>query len=132
MSVTYFINRKMRVKDLKEKGYEIIDNRENVGQYPIVIKHKDAEDCWLGIGEWTTTINDDIDETEFYRLESHHRGIPLMFQMAEDFDIKFMDDEEFEILYYRENHNFNEEDEDKLFDERCEKYMNLFLNDDDE
>lgn len=125
MSVTYYINKKLKVRDLKEKGYEITDNRENEEEYPIIIKHKDAGDSWLGIEGWHTIIADDINDTEFYRLEGSMftGGIGIMFKLAEDFGIKFMDDGEFEMLYYREKHNFKEEDEDKLFNERCDEYM---------
>lgn len=122
MSVTYYINKKLRVRDLQEKGYEITDNRENEEQYPIIIKHKDAGDSWLGIEDW----DDDINNTEFYRLEGKMftGGIGIMFKLAEDFGIKFMDDDFFDTLYFREEHNFKEEDEMKLFNERCEEYMN--------
>lgn len=126
MSVTYYINKKLRVRDLQEKGYEITDNRENEEEYPIIIKHKDAGDSWLGIEDW----DDDINDTEFYRLEGSMLtgGIAIMFKLAEDFGIKFMDDGKFEVLYYREKHNFNEEDEMKLFNERCDEYMNKYMN----
>jgi hypothetical protein len=123
MSVTYYINKKLRVRGLQEKGYEITDNRENEEEYPIIIKHKDAGDSWLGIDE---IVADDINDTEFYRLEGKMftGGIAVMFKLAEDFGIKFMDDDFFDTLYFREEHNFKEEDEMKLFNERCDSYMN--------
>lgn len=126
MSVTYYINKKLRVRDLKEKGYEITDNRENEEEYPIIIEHKDAGDSWLGIEDWDTFIPDDINDTELYRFEGKmvYGGIDIMFKLAEDFGIKFMNDEFFETLYFREEHNFKEEDEMKLFNERCDEFMN--------
>ena len=50
-----------------------------------------------------------------------------MFQIADDFNLKFMNDEEFEDLYFREEHDFTKEDEEKLFNERCDEYMNNML-----
>ena len=128
MSVTYYLNKKLKVKDLKEKGYEVIDNRGNEGEYPIVIK-KGNSDSWLGVDNYHCKISDDIDETKFYRLEGNMfiGGLGIMFQIADDFNLKFMSDEEFEDLYFREEHDFTKEDEDKLFNERCDKYMNQFL-----
>lgn len=128
MSVTYYLSKRIRVKDLKEKNYQIIDNRGNEGQYPIVIKKGDS-DSWLGVDSHHCRISDNIDDTEFYRLEGHMfiGGIGIMFQIADDFNLKFMDDEEFEYLYFREKHDFTKEDEDKLFNERCDEYMNNML-----
>lgn len=128
MSVTYYLNKRIRVKDLKEKGYEIIDNRGNEGEYPIVIKKGDS-DSWLAVDNYHCKISDNIDDTEFYRLEGHLfiGGLNIMFQIADDLDLKFMNDEEFDDLYFREKHDFTKEDKDKLFDERCDEYMNYML-----
>lgn len=128
MSVTYYLNKKIRVKDLKEKNYQIIDNRNNEDQYPIVIKKGDS-DSWLAVDNYHCKISDNIDETEFYRLEGNMSigGIGIMFQIADDFNLKFMNDEEFEDLYFREEHDFTKEDEEKLFNERCDEYMNNML-----
>ena len=128
MSITYYINKRIRVKDLKEKNYQIIDNRKNEGEYPIVIKKGDS-DSWLGVDNYHCKISDNIDDTEFYRLEGcmSFGGIGIMFQIADDFNLKFMNDEEFELMYFRENHDFTKEDEEKLFNERCDGYMNYVL-----
>lgn len=128
MSVTYYLNKRIRVKDLKEKGYEIIDNRGNEGEYPIVIKKGDS-DSWLAVDNYHCKISDNIDDTEFYRLEGRLSigGLNIMFQIADDLDLKFMNDEEFDDLYFREKHDFTKEDKDKLFDERCDEYMNYML-----
>ena len=128
MSVTYYLNKRIRVKDLKEKGYEIIDNRKNEREYPIVIKKGDS-DSWLGVDNYHCKISDNIDETEFYRLEGNMfiGGIDIMFEIADDFNLKFMNDDCFEIMYFREKHDFTKEDEEKLFNERCDEYMNNML-----
>ena len=128
MSVTYYLNKRIRVKDLKEKGYEVIDNRKNERGYPIVIKKGDSE-SGLAVDGFHCKISDNIDDTEFYRLEGKMfiGGIDIMFQIADDFDLKFMNDEEFEYLYFREKHDFTKEDEEKLFNERCDEYMNNML-----
>lgn len=127
MSVTYFLNKRLKVKDLKDKGYNVIDNRGNGHQYyPIGIKDGESAVC---IDGYYTSIKENIDDTEFYRLEGKMftGGLDIVFKIADDFDLKFMSDEEFEELYYREEHDFEKEDEDKLFDEKCDKYMSRFL-----
>lgn len=123
--VTYYLNKRLRVEDLKEKGYEITDNRNDKKLFPIGID-KDGFAGWLAIDGYHTEINDNIDDTVFYRLEGSGfiGGIDLMFEIAEDFDLKFMNDEEFELLYFYEKHDFEKEDEDKLFNDRCDAYMN--------
>lgn len=128
MSVTYYLNKKLRVKDLKEKGYKVIDNRNNEGEYPIVIKKGDS-DSWLAVDNYHCKISDNIDDTKFYRLEGNmfRGGLGIMFQIADDFNLKFMNDEEFEDLYFREEHDFEKEDEEELFNERCTKCMNEYL-----
>lgn len=126
MSVTYYLNKHLRVKDLKEKGYNVIDNREHENEYPIAIEDGDSFVC---IDGYHAKIKENIDDTEFYRLEGKMftGGLGIVFKIADDFDLKFMSDEEFEELYYREEHDFRKEDEIKLFNEKCDKYMSRFL-----
>lgn len=123
--VTYYLNKRLRVEDLKEKGYEITDNRNDKKLFPIGIK-KDGFDDWLAIDGFNAEIKDNIDDTVFYRLEGSGfiGGIDLMFEIAEDFDLKFINDEEYEILFFREEHNESEEEMNKIFEERCDAYMN--------
>lgn len=118
--VSYYMNKAIKVADLKEKGYEVIDNRGKKGEFPVIIK---KEDSWLAIDESNFK---NIDDVVFYRLEGSGfiGGIDLMFEIAEDFDLKFMNDEEYEILFFREEHNESEEEMNKIFEERCDAYMN--------
>ena len=126
MSVTYYLNKKLRVKDLKEKGYDVMDNRNKEGEYPIVIKEKEN---WLAIDANHAIITDNIDDTEFYRLEGSmfKGGLGIMFEIADDFNLRFMNDEYFENLYFREKHDFTKENESELFNERCTECMNEYL-----
>ena len=112
--VSYYLNKCLRVEDLKEKGYKITDNRNDKKLFPIGID-KDGFAGWLAIDGYHTEINDNIDDTVFYRLEGSGfiGGIDLMLEIAEDFDLKFMNDEEFELLYFYEKHDFEKEDEGK-------------------
>ena len=118
--VSYYMNKAIKVADLKEKGYEVIDNRGKKGEFPVIIK---KEDSWLAIDESNFK---NIDDVVFYRLEGRGfaGGLDIMLDIAEDFDLKFMNDEEYELLYFYEKHDFEKEDEEKLFEERCDAYMN--------
>lgn len=118
--ISYYMNKAIKVADLKEKGYEVIDNRGKKGEFPVIIK---KEDSWLAIDESNFK---NIDDVVFYRLEGRGfaGGLDIMLEIAEDFDLKFMNDEEYEILFFREEHNESEEEMNKIFEERCDAYMN--------
>ena len=118
--ISYYMNKAIKVADLKEKGYEVIDNRGKKGEFPVIIK---KEDSWLAIDESNFK---NIDDVVFYRLEGRGfaGGLDIMLDIAEDFDLKFLNDEEYEILFFREEHNESEEEMNKIFEERCDVYMN--------
>ena len=92
MSVSYILNKCIRVKDLKDKGFKV----EEGTHYPITIE----SDTYLKNGSWvgvTDYIINEDGEILITELEGH-TGFAVMWEIYEKLDAKFMTDEELDSL----------------------------------
>ena len=95
MSVHYSLNKKIRIKDLKEKGFTILSG-EKAGHYPIVIESKTYyTNNETGNGSWVGVLflngYDNIDDVETSELEGH-TGYAVIYEICELFNAKFVTD----------------------------------------
>ena len=91
MSVHYTLNKPIKIKDLKEKGFKI-ETHEDPRSYPITIE----SDRYYEEGSWVGTLDislddDDIDNIETQELEGH-TGYAVIFEICETFNVKFLTD----------------------------------------
>lgn len=92
MSVSYILNKSIRVKDLKDKGFKV----EEGTHYPITIE----SDTYLKNGSWvgvTDYIINEDGEILITELEGH-TGFAVMWEIYEKLDVKFITDNELDSL----------------------------------
>lgn len=115
MSVSYILNKGIRVKDLKDKGFKV----EEGTYYPIIIESNTyyKKGSWVGVTNHITNEEGEILITE---LEGH-TGFAVMWEIYEKLDAKFITDEELDSLI-REAEEKGE-DTINLTDEVFNKYI---------
>lgn len=90
MSVHYSLNKPIKIKDLKEKGFKI-ETHEDPRSYPITIE----SDRYYEEGSWVGTLDVgpdvDLDNDETQELEGH-TGFAVIFEICETFNVKFLTD----------------------------------------
>lgn len=90
MSVHYTLNKPIKIKDLKEKGFKI-ETHEDPRSYPITIE----SDRYYEEGSWVGTLDVgpdvDLDNDETQELEGH-TGFAVIFEICETFNVKFLTD----------------------------------------
>jgi hypothetical protein len=90
MSVHYTLNKPIKIKDLKEKGFKI-ETHENPRSYPITIE----SDRYYEEGSWVGTLDinldDDLLTAETQELEGH-TGFAVIIEICETFNVKFLTD----------------------------------------
>ena len=92
MSVSYILNKSIRIKDLKDKGFKV----EEGTHYPITIE----SDTYLKNGSWvgvTDYIINEDGEMLITELEGH-TGFAVMWEIYEKLDVKFITDNELDSL----------------------------------
>lgn len=90
MSVHYTLNKPIKIKDLKEKGFKI-ETHEDQRSYPITIE----SDRYYKEGSWVGALDigqdDDLNNAETQELEGH-TGYAVIFEICETFNVKFLTD----------------------------------------
>ena len=90
MSVHYTLNKPIKIKDLKEKGFKI-ETHEEQRSYPITIE----SDRYYEEGSWVRTLDigldDDLNNAETQELEGH-TGYAVIYEICETFNVKFLTD----------------------------------------
>lgn len=116
MSVHYTLNKPIKIKDLKEKGFKI-ETHEDPRSYLITIE----SDKYYKEGSWVGTLdigqNDDLNNAETQELEGH-TGYAVIFEICETFNVKFLTDMYIDNLILEADKNgtvaeITEEDFDK-------------------
>ena len=95
MSVSYILNKGIRVKDLKDNGLIV----EEGTHYPLTIESRiyvlDAnQGSWVGVTDYIINEEGEILITE---LEGH-TGFGVMWEIYQKLDVKFITDEELDSL----------------------------------
>ena len=90
MSVHYTLNKPIKIKDLKEKGFKI-ETHEEQRSYLITIE----SDRYYEEGSWVRTLDigldDDLNNAETQELEGH-TGYAVIYEICETFNVKFLTD----------------------------------------
>lgn len=119
MSVHYTLNKPIKIKDLKEKGFKI-ETHEDQRSYPITIE----SDRYYKEGSWVGTLDirqdDDLNNAETKELEGH-TGYAVIFEICETFNVKFLTDMYIDNLILEADKNgtvaeITDEDFDKCMD----------------
>lgn len=123
MSVTYYLRKGVRLKDIKEKGFNVLEG-EDAGDYNIVIESKTYYvNDKNGIGSWVGTwdcLTDDEGERIITKLEGH-TGFSIMWELHEKLGVDYITDNETDELFYQAEEKGSKEIE--LTDELFDNYM---------
>lgn len=121
MSVHYTLNKPIKIKDLKEKGFKI-ETHEDPRSYPITIE----SDRYYKEGSWVGTLdigqNDDLNNAETQELEGH-TGYAVIFEICETFNVKFLTDMYIDNLILEADKNGTKAE---ITDEDFDKCMNYY------
>lgn len=123
MSVQYYLKKGARLKDIKEKGFNVLEG-EDAGDYNIVIESKTYYvNEETGSGSWAGTwddLTDDEGERIITKLEGH-TGFGVMWEMHEKLGIDYVTDNEIDELIMEADKRGS--DEIELTDELFDNYM---------
>jgi hypothetical protein len=121
MSVSYYLNKGVTLKDLKDIGLTVIDLRKEHPDYcPFGITNE------LGDGVGVTEIDTDGSDCEDDYVASEFEGrfstggATVILEICDKLDRKFITDEDLEITY-NEGKKITEE----TFNERTEKFRKM-------
>lgn len=126
MSVHYTLNKKVRVKDLKEKGFTVekLECRKILGEdmYELLIYSNQYPDSTV-MTLWTNKPTPNVDDWETQDLEGHfsNGGGYTMLDMCDKLDTKFITDEDEEIAI-----NTNSEITEETFTNRTKRFYEYF------
>lgn len=122
MSVHYTLNKPIKIKDLKEKGFKI-ETHEDKRSYPITIE----SDRYYEEGSWVGTLDigldDDLNDAETQELEGH-TGYAVIFEICETFNVKFLTDMYIDNLILEADKNGTVAE---ITDEDFDKCMNYYM-----
>lgn len=123
MSVSYYLRKGVRLKDIKEKGFTVLVG-EDAGSYQIVIESKTYyTDKETGQGSWVGTwdcFTDDEGERIITNFEGH-TGFSIMWELHEKLGVDYITDNEVDELIYQAEEKGS--DEIVLTDELFDNYM---------
>lgn len=125
MSVSYYLRKGVRLKDIKEKGFNVLEY-PNAGSYQIVIESKTYyTDKETGQGSWVGTwdcFTDDEGERMIANFEGH-TGFSIMWELHEKLGVDYITDNEKDELFYQAEEKGSHEIEitDELFDNYMKK-----------
>lgn len=111
MSVHYSLNKKIKIKDLKAKGFEI-ETSNKADEYPIIIGSHNyyKKGSWVGVLYLHKYNN--IDDVETSELEGH-TGYAVIKEICDVFGCKFLTDTYIDDVIYAEGkEHITEEDFD--------------------
>lgn len=122
MSVHYTLNKPIKIKDLKEKGFKI-ETHEEQRSYPITIE----SDRYYEEGSWVGTLDigldDDLNNAETQELEGH-TGYAVIYEICETFNVKFLTDMYIDNLILEADKNGTVAE---ITDEDFDKCMNYYM-----
>jgi hypothetical protein len=121
MSVHYSLNKPIKIKDLKEKGYKVETHEEAKGYLVTVGSDKYyKEGSWVGLLD--VKQDDDLNNTETQELEGH-TGFAVIYQICEDFNVKFITDTYIDnIILEAQKNGTKAEITDEDFDKCMKQY----------
>ena len=121
MSVSYYLNKGVTLKDLKNIGLTVVDLRkEHPNYYPFGVTNEIGDGVAVtGIHPNDSTFEDDWVITEFEGRCSIG-GATVILEICDKLDRKFITDEDLEITY-NEGKNVTEE----TFNERTEAFLKM-------
>ena len=121
MSVSYYLNKGVTLKDLKNIGLTVIDLRkENPNYYPFGVTNE------IGDGVAVTGIhpNDNVCEDEWEITELEGRcsigGATVILEICDKLDCKFITDEDLQIIA-----NEGKEITEETFNERTKAFLKM-------
>ena len=128
MSVTYYLNKRVRTKDLKEKGFDVKIGEDAGKYYSIIVESKtyytDKETgngAWIGIYKYL----EDEDGSLIFTEAEGHTGIAVITEICEKFDAKYFTDDDLDIFFHERNTDtLGKEDYDWLCDCRMKLQEN--------
>lgn len=121
MSVSYYLNKLVKLGDVKKIGLTVVDNRKESPDYcPFGITNEIGD----GVGVIEMDTNNSVCEDEWIINELEGRfstgGATVILEICDKLDCKFITDEDLEITY-NEGKNITEE----TFDERTEAFRKM-------
>lgn len=122
MSVSYYLNKGVTFKDLKNIGLTVVDNRkEHPDYYPFGITNEIGD----GVGVIEVYIPNDSDcEDDWVIKEFEGRcsigGATVILEICDKLGRKFITDEDFQIIA-----NEGKEITEETFNERTEKFRKM-------
>lgn len=99
MSVSYYLNKPVKLGDVKKIGLTVIDNRKEHPEYcPFGITNEIGD----GVGVIEIDINDNVCEDDWKISELEGRcsvgGASILLEICDKLDRKFITDEDFQII----------------------------------
>lgn len=131
MSVTYILNIPVKIRDLKENGFEVINNGESYYQFIITDKDSDSSVGVLSLrSDKEDSTDDDLEITKLEGRFSHGGGV-CMLKICDKLDRKFVTDEDIDELLMMANMEGEENKEDviltnEMFDYRTNNFREYF------
>lgn len=121
MSVSYYLNKLVKLGDVKKIGLTVVDNRKESPDYcPFGITNEIGD----GVGVIEMDTNNSVCEDEWIINELEGRfstgGATVILEICDKLDCKFITDEDLEITY-NEGKNITEE----TFDERTKAFRKM-------
>ena len=122
MSVHYTLNKPIKIKDLKEKGFKI-ETHEDPRSYLITIE----SDRYYEEGSWVGTLDigqdDDLNNAETQELEGH-TGYAVIYEICKTFNVKSLTDMYIDNLILEADKNGTVAE---ITDEDFDKCMNYYM-----
>lgn len=121
MSVSYYLNKGVTLKDLKDIGLTVIDLRKESPDYcPFGITNEIGDG--VGVIEMYTNDSDCEDEWEITELEGRCSigGATVVLEICDKLDCKFITDEDLQIIA-----NEDKEITEETFNERTEAFRKM-------
>ena len=121
MSVSYYLNRGVTLKDLKDIGLTVIDLRkEHPEYYPFGVTNEIGD----GVGVIEMYTNDSNCEDDWVIKELEGRcstgGATVILEICDKLDRKFITDEDLQIIA-----NEGKEITEETFDERTKAFLKM-------
>lgn len=121
MSVQYYLNKPVKLGDVKNVGLTVIDNRkEHPEYYPFGVTNEIGDG--VAVVDMNTNDSDCEDDWVINELEGRCStgGATVILEICDKLDCKFITDEDFEIACYEDK-----EITEETFNERTEKFRKM-------
>lgn len=121
MSVQYYLNKPVKLGDVKNVGLTVIDNRkEHPEYYPFGVTNEIGDG--VAVVDMNTNDSDCEDDWVINELEGRCStgGATVILEICDKLDCKFITDEDFEIACYEDK-----EITEETFTERTEAFRKM-------